>query len=494
MSNIYSIMNIGKSSILANQTVISTTSHNISNAETEGYSKQRAIFTANDPLKTYAGYVGQGTSITDIDRLNTRLIHNQMVKNQSELGYYEKSYSLATSVESVFSDATGYDIQSAITDFFNSFTKLSATPDDMALRENVRRTANIMCDRFQKTDSELLEIQTSINSELESNITEVNRLTEQIASLNAEIASLEYTGHEAGDLRDKQELLIRNLAKIIDIDTFTDSKGFVNISVDSGEAIVTGNSFNKLVLTPATNIDGFNNGIAVIKGNEQVDITDDLGEGTIGALVNMRDVTVQGYRDRMNELASGIAQQVNIIHNNATNPSGSFTLLEDPFNPGNALGGGDFFTDSDGSGIITAANISIETAITNSLSAIAVAQSSDIESVQGDNRNAIVLSKLMDTQFMSDTNYDPANGNETFLQYYQDTVSATGHDVLDFKAKASNATNESEQLSSLREEIAGVNVDEELIDLDKFKKAYEACSKIIAAADEMLQNILDLKA
>ncbi len=467
MAGLWSILNVGKTSLNTNQIGVNTTSHNISNVNTPGYSRQQAILEARDPMWTRAGQIGQGVDILTIDRNNTRYIHRQMVDNKAEVGFFDKSYGMLKEVEMIFSAGNGADIQSGMVDFFDSFKALSQKPNDMTLRENVRQKATIVTERFNKVDSELDRVQTELNGEIDGRVASINLLSEEISNLNREITALEFSGNQANDLRDRQEEKVRELAKIIKVNTWTDNKGFLNVAVDHGEPLVSGKEHYDLV----TSSDPLKR-ILVDRGGAYVDITEDLRSGELAGIIDVRDNKIAGYRTRLDTLAQTLATEVNTVH------SAGYGL---------DLTQGNFFDTNPAGGVVTAENITLSANIVTSLNSIAAGLINDPQSINGDNRNAIAISDL------SRNNSFFAGSNETFLNHYQNTVVGIGHEIVSVQGKLDYVSMEETQLKNFRESIAGVNMDEELIELNKFQKAYEASSRIITTANDMLDTLLGLK-
>jgi len=478
MAGLYSILNTGKVSLATHQHGVNTAGHNIANVNTPGYSRQRAILENRNPFQMRNGYLGQGVDLLTIDRLNGRYIHRQIVEKKSELGYHEKSYGFLREVESVYSDKENADIQNAMVAFFDSFRTLASRPDDLSLRENVRQKGTILTERFHKIDGELTRIQREMKPELDGITKKINGLTTEISKLNSEIAALEHAGHQANDLRDRQEERVRELSKHIQINTHVDNKGFLNINVDSGEALITGKEQYDMILTPATNAGGWDYGIAVNRGGQVVDITHDLRGGELAAMIDIRDNVIEGYKTKLDELATGMSTEVNTIHTAGY---------------GIDLAQRNFFDTDPAGGAIDASSIELHADILASLDAIAAAQNNDPLSVMGDNLNAMAISDIAESNFMDDSVYAPGTANQTFMQYYQNSVAEIGHDLYSTEGKLNYATEEDIQLNAFREQTVGVNMDEELIELNKFQKAYEATSRIIKVADEMLDTIMQLK-
>lgn len=468
MAGLYTILNTGRTGLSTHQIGVETVSHNIANVNTPGYSRQRAILENNDPFVTRNGQIGMGVDVLTIDRMNGSYINRQMVQKKAELGYYDKSYEVLKEVESTFTDQSSADIQTAMVAFFDSFRTLSTRPDDVALRENVKAKASILVDRFGRVSSDLDRIRNEMNPEIDSRLKQVNVLTEEISKLNAEIAVQEFSGNQANDLRDRQELKVRELAQLVKVNTFTDNKGFLNVWTDSGEPLVSGKDAYKMITISQP--DGLYH-IGVQRDNAGVvDVTDDLRGGELAALIDVRDNKITAYQARLDSLALTTAQQVNAIHSTGY----GLDLVQR-----------DFFVAADITQPISASNIAIHADIINSGDAIAAGQINDAVSIRGDNRNALAISALVNNTTFFGT-------GETIANHYQQTVSNIGHDVSGTQGKLNYAKDEDTQLNNFRESVCGVNMDEELIELNKFQKAYEASSRIIQTANSMFDTLLGI--
>ena len=234
MGTLSGILEIGKRALLTNQDAMGVIGHNLANVNTEGYSRQRANLTAHTPMDDVNyGQLGTGVQIESVTRARNALLDSQYRDETSHLAQYEKQNEALTQIENVFNDPSDFGMASVMLDFWNAWGDLANDPESYSARIQLREKAGVLVDSFVSADENLRMIENQLNNEFNNLIDKVNRLSSQIANLNLEIASVEGGGQNANDLRDQRDLILDQLAEIVDIKFAEQGNGAMNVYLDS---------------------------------------------------------------------------------------------------------------------------------------------------------------------------------------------------------------------------------------------------------------------
>jgi len=306
MSNLISI---GLSGLSATQTALSTTSNNIANADTTGYSRQSAITQAG-ALQSIggAGYVGTGTTLSEVRRIYSQYLQNQ-VNSSTSLDSDAQAYSTqVSSLDSLLSDSsTG--ITSVLSDFYASLQTLSSTPSDTSARQLMLTSASTLSNRFNSISSQLTQQNTDINSQLTTISGQVNSLTSNIASLNKQITTLSASGSTTS-LLDARDEAVRQLNELVGVTVQTTSTGSYDIYLGTGQALVTGTTANTLSAAPSTS-DPSQYALTVNYGSYSSDVTSVVSGGSIGGLLRYRSDVLTPTINALGRMAMSVSDSIN---------------------------------------------------------------------------------------------------------------------------------------------------------------------------------------
>ncbi|MBQ7215357.1 MAG: flagellar hook-associated protein FlgK, partial [Synergistaceae bacterium] len=218
MSSTFGGLEMGRNAVNAFRLGMQTVGHNISNMNTEGYSRQRAVFRTVTPEDIpNIGQLGQGMNITDIERIRDEFLDFQFRDKQAALGYWTKINDLYDSIQSYISEPASSGIRSAMDTFFTNMQTLQQTPEDTSARQALVTSANSLALMLGNLVDSFDTYNESINMELKQSVAEANTMLHDIAHLNLEISEAEALGQNANDLYDKRDLLIDKLSKMMDI-------------------------------------------------------------------------------------------------------------------------------------------------------------------------------------------------------------------------------------------------------------------------------------
>jgi flagellar hook-associated protein 1 FlgK len=462
MSDINGIMNIAGQALMTQQQAISVTSHNIANVNTPGYSRQRLVMTTNTSLNSAIGPVGNGVSGDAIQRIYDRFLNAQILNENQELGRWDAQKQAVESIEMIFNETGGSGLSEAMSEFWNAWQELTNNPTGPTERQILVTRGQILASTFNKLDSDLNQFQQDLDIAIQGTVTDINRLSEQLADLNQKIISAEAGTHTANDYRDQRDLVLKELSELIDINTFEDANGGVSVLVANGRPLVAGTALWQL--STETNPSGLQDVVWVDDVGNRVNISNDISGGKLKGWLETRDVVITDQLNRLDTLAQTLMTEVNNLHQSG------FDL--------NGIGGQVFF---DGTG--TAADIEVNANIVGDHDWIAAA--SDMATVPGDNRNAIEIANLQHQLVMS-------GNTATFNDYYSSLVRDVGNEVLKSDSYHTHQSEMVAQLDNYRESISGVSLDEEMINLIKFQNAYAAAAKLVSTADELMQTVIQM--
>jgi flagellar hook-associated protein 1 FlgK len=462
MSDINGILNIAGRALITQQQAINVTSHNIANVNTPGYSRQRLNMTTNTPLNSSSGLMGNGVSATEIQRLYDRFIGNQINSESQGLGRWDAQKQAVERLELMFNESGGSGLSQAMSEFWNAWQALTNNPSGLTERQVLAIKGQVLAITFNKLDSDLTQVQQDLDFAIQGTVTDINRLSEQLADLNQKIISAEAGTQSANDYRDQRDLMLKELSELIDINAFEDANGGVSVLVANGRPLVAGTALWQLATE--TNVFGLQDVVWVDDAGNTVNISDEILGGKLKGWLEARDIVITDYKNRLDTLAQTLMTQVNNLHQNG------FDL--------NGLAGEVFF---DGTG--AAADIEVNANIAGDLDLIAAA--ADPLTFPGDNRNAIEIANLQHQLVMS-------GNTATFNDYYSSLVRDVGNEVLKSDTYYTHQSEMLAQLDNYRESISGVSLDEEMINLIKFQNAYTAAAKLVSTADELLQTVIQM--
>jgi flagellar hook-associated protein 1 FlgK len=462
MTSIYGTLNIGKVALSVQQMAIDVTGHNIANVNTEGYTRQRVEMSST----SISGYqnltMGAGVTVDDVERIYDKFIQNQISAGNEEYGFWEGMNNYLERVEIVFNEISGSGINQAMDDFWNAWNDVANNPSGYVERISLLSASNTLSMTINQAHENLTQLQEDISTDIAGSIEDINFKAAQIKELNQQILQTETNGSTSNDLRDKRDLLVNELAKMIDVTVTEDNHGNINISVGSGQPLVSGGSSWKLATV--SNPTSLNQDLIVWKDKDgtTVEITDDIKSGKIKGMLEVRDNLISGYASKINELAETIINSVNTLHATGDDLNGD--------------SGGLFFNAPDANDPAKFMSVAIDD--TDLIAAAATSAG------VGDNTAALAIAALQNDLTMGAT--------ATFSDFYQSFISEVGNSVRYASNNLSNQKAMVDQLANYRESISGVSLDEEMVNLVKYQHAYAAAAKLISTVDEMLDSLMSM--
>lgn len=537
------IFDIAKTGVLTYQKALQVVSHNVANAATEGYTRQDVVFVnIASGLASSAGIAGRGVKISDIRRIYDSFLEMQLKAESSNLAYWDVTYNGLLKLESIFNEASEVALSSSINEFFNAWQELSQNPAGTAERDLLIDKAQYLAKRINIDYRTLMKERDEIYTDSKNLINQINSYLDKINELNEKIAS----SPGALDMKDQRDYLVKELNDIVQINYFEDNVGRYTILLGGMPLIDAGKVYHMTV-----NLDEKQNlRFSIQTPSGLVDVTSRIQGGKLKANIDLRDNVIPDYMNKINMFVFDLAEAVNAQHRQGYGLDGStgnnfFTQLYD-FNPTsgsigdlvfkiNNIGQDTYHQYSiqyDGNNwVVTDNTTTPPTSITpsvepiangyilsfnginltitntsptfsfnfqikpntalyfdvaiNDINKIAAARQNPTGPNSGvmDNENAKVIYSLLNSQII---------GNSTPIDYYRGIVSEIG--VLSNSAKVQKTFQESlvQELENRRQDVSGISLDEEAINLVKYQKMYEASARMIRVADELLTTLFEM--
>ena len=316
------MMNAGVSGLLAMQRALDITSHNIANAQTPGYSRQRVELAATQPVSTGDGFVGRGVSVTTIQRSYDDLIASQQQSASSSYSRLDAFASRAQTLSNLFADSTT-GLSASLQKFTNAIQGVSNAPTSTAARQVMLSEADGLRQRLQTYDSRLTDIGNEVNASIKSEATTISTLSAGIAQLNQQIVNAQNAnGQPPNDLLDARDQKITELASHVSVSVTKQADGSANVFIGKGQPLVLGASGASIVATP-DRYDPTRMTLSYQAGNTSNDLGDTLSGGSLGGLLDFRNTLLEPSRNQIGQIAVGLTTAVNAQHREGMDLSGN---------------------------------------------------------------------------------------------------------------------------------------------------------------------------
>lgn len=514
MRSTFHALEVARRGLYAQQTALSTTGHNIANASTEGYSRQRVNLTATRAIEmpglnrsVVPGQLGTGVAFDSIKRIRDSFLDDQFRNEYQSFGNWNVQKDTLEKIELLFNEPSDNGLNEVISEFWNSWHVLSGKPDDLTARHVLKENTIAMLDSFKYTDTKLTELKEDLSTSIDIKTSEANTYIRQIAELNQEIKRIELVGDDANDLRDKRDLLADKLSQIAQIKVREQPDGMYTITLPGdGTQLVNGANFNNL-------------------GAGGVDLNLITG-GEIHGMIQARDVIVNKNQAELNTMLKGLVYgevevtipkgsilPVDLVDAEGTVILEAGTVATEPIKhtvkginglhslgwtmgkdaDGNevAVGGIPFFVP------LNQAEFSIQSMELNpdivdnvGLIAASLRVDSDGTVLKGNNALALIMAQLKDSKF----SFESATGTSVDGTLQEYLRSVTGVLGVESKYAQDQISKQSSMLVSIenqRQSVSGVSLDEEMANLIKFQHAYNASARMMTTVDQLLDRIIN---
>lgn len=318
MGSTFSGIELGKRSIMAHTDAITTAGHNISNANTEGYSRQRVQLKEFDPLykpdlerPERPGMIGQGIDVQSVERVRDEMLDNRITESQHSESYWETRSNYYTMIEQIYNEPDDVSIRSNMDKFWQSWQELSVHPESQAARQAVVSRGDSLVDSINSKWENLMGVGNLINSDIEATVRQVNDYANQIAAINGEIVRSRAMGDNPNDLLDRRDLLIDKLSKLANITTDRRDADEFMVHLD-GNILVQGNIARNFSLETVLDNNGYDKLVWSDTGDNAY-----VSGGKLGALIELRDSDIRSEIQSLNTMTMNFADLVNDVHRNA---------------------------------------------------------------------------------------------------------------------------------------------------------------------------------
>lgn len=453
MSSLFGTMSVAVAALEAQQAGLQTTTNNLANMNTPGYTRERPILEEADPVWRNGIAYGQGVELEGIQSLQDQLLELQIGEETQQQSSSQAYVNAMSQVQTLLPDDTS-GIGQAISAFFQSLNQLSTNPSDTSLRSGVLSAANDMSASFNNVASKLTDIRTGLDQNVVQDVNTVNSLTAQIAALNGQLAQMPGTSGEAGTCVDQRNNLIQQLSGYIDVSVMTEGN-CVTLTTKQGASLVVGSQSYAL----ATQLGNDNVQHVLSQGQ---DITAGISSGELGGILQARDSTIPTLQTSLDSLAAGLCDALN------TAQEGGFDLNG---NAGQAL-----FSTAGSSGAAASMKVAIQ-------DSNLIAASSDGSAGSNGNLNQLAAVAKQ-----------AVSAGMTATQAYANLVFVAGTAVDNGTAELNASSTMLQQLQQQSTSVSGVSLDEEASNILLYQRAYEASARAISAVDEMLQIAINMGA
>lgn len=490
MSSSFGGINTVVRGLFASQAALDTVGHNVTNASTEGYSRQ-SVNTATALPETIYGLNGSmqkgtGVDMISITRARDTFVDRQVWKENSLLGYAQTKSDNLAKTEEVFREPSDTGVQTVLNQFWNSLQTLSTNAADSGGRTLVRENGVSLVDTIQHAAQQLKDMVGDLNAVMDINVDKINQITADVLSLNKQITNIEAGGLDnANDLRDRRDSLVDQLSSIININVTQDSVG--NYLIQSGSnLLVDGTSVQRMATQSTVNAAyGFEVKVLVMEGTGAA-VTATSGE--LKGVLDSRDSAdfgAIGYLDKLSSMAQALLQDFNDVHRAGYGLNDS---------TGTNFFGADSATDYSAAtltkgGWLSALQVNPALFATGGTNLIAAKTTSSTDPTKpqgvaaGD--NAILLGNALKTDLITNL------GGSSLDTFYSSFIGGLGVQAQSATRLATNQTALVKQVLNWRSSVSGVSMDEEMTNMIKFQKGYNASARVMTTMDEMLDKLIN---
>lgn len=496
-------LEVAKGALNAQQSALYTTSHNIANANTKGYSRQRVNFeqvSSLAPGRNPGQNIGAGVKPGSVERIRDLFLDEQYRKENASVGYYDQIAKAMSQMETIMNEPSEEGLAFTMNQFWDSLQDLAVNPTDQGARSVVSQRAQAVADTFNYASDSLEAVRRDLKNQMDVTAGEFNSLVSQINNVNQQVAKLEPHGHVPNDLYDERDRLLDQLSSIADISvSYTKSSGQPN-DIAMGKATVTLNGAGSdIVLVDGTTNEANhmfieydeNNNVTnyhfydasasptsvadLPAGSESVTAAEYQSIGSMLGLMEMNgflnasgeeDGAFNQMLDDLDTLATAFAKEFNAVHQAGFDLDGEAGI--------------DFFTIGQGADERAAATIQVNQEIIDDQSKIAASSTGS----RGDGGNASNLARAYTTASEDLNNQSPDD-------FYQSIIGQMGVKGQEANRMVSNSQVLRQQVQNNRESVSSVSLDEEMINLIKFQHAYNAAARSMTSVDEMLDTIIN---
>ena len=453
MSSLSSSLAIASQSLQAQELEIQVTNNNIANVDTAGYTRETVNLSEADPTQYGSVSIGNGVDIQGVTSVRDDLLSLRIQQQTSQQSSAQAQVNALTQIESLF-PTSGSSLSTSLSSFFTSLSSLSTNPTSTADRQTVLQNAQTLVGQFNSISAGLSGPSSGLDTNVDTDVNQINQLSTQAASLNVELVQQQAAGQSTGTISDQLNEVETQLANLTNISVTHTSQGD-SIVTGSGTPLVLGSQ--SFALQTAAGSDGHQQ----ILDSNGTDITSSISSGDLGGTLQVRDTQIPALQNSLDTLANQFATAFNAAQTQGYDQNG---------NTGAAL-----FT--------------IPTTVSGSAAAIklattdptAIAASSD--GTSGSNGNVANLTALQNSALASGQSVTSQSANLVY-QIGNLTANAT--------AQSTAITQSLTALNNQQGSISGVSIDQESANLIQFQQAYAAAAKIVTTIQSLFDTTINM--
>lgn len=432
---------------------LDVTGHNISNANTVGYSRQLVNYSAN-PADLYfspngAFQVGTGVSVQDVARVRDFLTDRSMWNSNGEMGRFHALATSLSALEGAFPEPGDAGVSAALSKFFDAWSGLASNPSDSAAQLAVQQAGLTLTARVRQTYANISQQATGFGTQLTSAFDRVDQLSAKIADLNDEIVAKIAMGATPNDLLDQRDLAVEELSGLMDVQ--------VHVYDDGSMAVYSGQ-------------------ISLVNGTASFAVPRDFdasagtlgdypaGGGEIGGLLQSI-ASASSYLSSLDSLANELKTSINGLHSTGVGAGGLTGIL--------------FFDDADPQ--TGAADFGLSAAVKADASVIM----SGTSGASGDGSLALALSRMREAAI-------GGLAGKSFKDFYGDLVATVGSDTAYYADQVDTQAAVMASIENRRQAISGVNLDDEMTNMLRFQRSYQAAAKALQVLDTVTEDLIGL--
>ena len=445
------LFDISRRSLLTYQAAMNATSNNISNASNPDYSRQRIILSAERPEYLANLSFGSGVKLDDIQRVRDTLIDTQVWSFNSKQSFAEKQSSTLSKLEALLSEPSELGLSNLTSQFFNSWDKLAVDPTSTSLRNNVLNAAQNLTGKMDSIYEGYTQIKKDVKVETAQTVESINNYLEQIQTLNKEIYAVKAAGNAPNDLQDQRGAIITELSKLANLNVTYNKDDTVSISIGGVYAV-------DRLYSQTFKVEETNGKLNVVTEDGVSKMS--LNAGELFGNLNMYNKVIPDYQQKIDAIGQAIFDNVNAVHaTGQTNTTPPQTGIN-------------FFSN------YSAGVLEVNQNLIDNPNLIAASANGQ----DGNNEIALQIAALQKAQLV--------NG-QTIATSYSSFVNQLANNLTTQKQNSESNRLVLNQLDMQVAEASGVSVDEEMVNVMKFQRSYDAAAKLIIVADEMFETLLN---
>ncbi|MBX5476990.1 MAG: flagellar hook-associated protein FlgK [Clostridia bacterium] len=455
----------------AQRGAVDVAAHNVANASTPGYRRQVARLQATPPYRAIdmdgpigAGSWGTGVAIADISSVRDAFLDRQVRAQSAWQGRYDAMDKALGEIEATLNEPSTTGLASSLDAYWKAWQAVADDPGNLAARQVLLQTAAALGEDFSHLDQQWLSIRDDVDRQIQDQVAQLNRLAQQVAELNHDIAGLKAMGQNPNDLIDQRDDLLNQMGQIAPLQTRLNADDTVDVWVQ-GYALVSGDRADAIDVT----VGGGNLTLTWQSTGAQLTIAPGSA-GSLGGLLDLREVVIPGYHAQLDAIANALASKTNSLHKAGIDLTGA--------------NGEDFFSytgSTTGSPWTQPILLQLNPALVGHPEMIAAAAP---PGASGDGTVALDIAALLDTP-------NVVGGAASIHEAYRGLVGQIGADRLEASTRAENAQALLQNLEVQRQSVEGVSLDEEMARLVQYQQAYQAAARTLTAIDDMIGTVVE---